>query len=338
MRLITCLRGGKELIGGWIDDDRQVVDLALASGMIDGKALPAFASMQSLIDAGEDSWERARSIITNPPDESVFASKDCTLLAPLPRPAQLRDFICFPDHIKNNQRIAAEKAIRDADNPERKRAELEAGGFFEVPPDFYESPVFYIANRFSIFGPDVDIIWPAYSKFIDYELEWAAVIGKKRSWNSKEDAKDCIFGYTIFNDWSARDEQSKIATRAIHLGFAGSKDFANSLGPCIVTADEIAKPYGLSMKARVNGVEVSHGNTSGMHYKFEDVIEHLTRVHSLFPGELLGSGTVGGGCSMEAGIVLKHGDLIELEVQNIGILRNRVLASTITCVQAVKPV
>jgi len=326
MRLITYLRDGKELIGGWINDDRQFVDLALASELTSGKTLPAFSSMQFLIEAGSECWERAQSIIKNPPAESVFESKDCTVLAPLPRPVQIRDFLCFPDHIWNQRRIIAEKLIREADNPDRKRTELEAAGFFEVPRDFYESPVFYTPNRLAFFGPDVDIIWPAYSKVIDYEMEWAAVIGKERSLNSKENAKDCIFGYTIFNDWSARDEQAKVMRRSISIGPAGSKDFANGLGPCIVTADEIANPYGLSMKVRVNGVEVSHGNTSGMHYKFEDVIEHLTRVHSLFPGEVLASGTVGGGCSAEAGIVLKHGDVIELEVQDIGILRNRVLA------------
>jgi 2-keto-4-pentenoate hydratase/2-oxohepta-3-ene-1,7-dioic acid hydratase in catechol pathway len=330
MRLITYVRAEGARLGAWLDEDRQVVDLAAAAALLDRAPDPAFASMQALIQSGPRYWDRARSIVARPPEAALFATKDCTLLAPLPQPTQIRDCLCFPEHLQGARRVMGEQMIKAAPDPARRRAELEAGNFFAVPRDYYDFPVYYISNRMSVIGPGVDVVWPSYSRYIDYELEWTAVIGKTGSQIAAGRARDYIFGYSVFNDWSARDEQMKVMGVSLNLGPGQGKDFANGLGPCIVTADEIREPYRLAMKARVNGEQVSSGSTSGMHYKFEDLIEYVTRGHAIHPGELFCSGTVGGGCSLETGKVLAHGDVIELEVELIGTLRNRVLAPHMT--------
>ncbi len=330
MRLITYMRAGQARVGAWIDADRQVVDLAAAAAALDRAPEPAFASLQALIQSGPRIWDRARSIVASPPDAALFPTRDCTLLAPLPQPTQIRDCLCFPEHLQGARRVVGEQMIKAAPDPARRRAELEAAKFFDVPRDYYDFPVYYISNRLSVTGPDVDVTWPTYSRYIDYELEWAAVIGKTGSQISAAAARDYIFGYSVFNDWSARDEQMKVMGVSLNLGPGQGKDFANGLGPCIVTADEIANPYDLTMTARVNGEQVSSGNTSGMHYKFEDLIAYVTRGHAIQPGELFCSGTVGGGCSLETGKVLSHGDVIELEVERIGRLKNRVVAPHMT--------
>lgn len=326
MRLITFTRNGEERLGAWINDDRNVVDLAAAALLTHGAGASAFSSMQSLIDAGAAELDRARKLIEDTPAECVFSTDDCAVRAPLPQPVQLRDCLAFPEHVRGCRVTIGEWMIETADDPQKKREELEASGFFDVPAGYYDYPVYYTGNRMAVFGDGDDIVWPTFSHAIDYELEWAAVIGKSGSQIAQENARDHIFGYTVLNDWSARDEQMKIMGGAVNLGPGSGKDFANTLGPCIVTVDEIADPYSVRMRAWINGELVSDGNTAGMHYRFEALIEHLSRGHTLYPGEVIGSGTVGGGCSLETGYQIASGDIIELEVEGIGKLRNRVLA------------
>ena len=176
----------------------------------------------------------------------------------------------------------------------------------------------------SVTGTDEDVVWPRYSYALDYELELAAVIGKRGVDISRDRAREHIFGYTIFNDVSARDYQMR--EMAGSLGPAKGKDFdtGNILGPCIVTADEI-DPYSLTMIARVNGEQLSRGSSSTMHHRFEDCIAHVSQSETLYPGEVICSGTVGGGCGLEHGRLLSSGDTIELEIEKIGILRNRIV-------------
>jgi len=326
LRLVTYLKDGQEHLGALLDHDKQILDLAKAATLVGEPLLHAFTTMLAFIESGPVVWDRARAILSAPPEEAMLPSTGCRLVAPLPRPTQIRDCLCFPEHLRGAQRMVGERMIKAAAEPDKKRAQLDAAGFFDVAASYYDFPVYYITNRLSIVGPETDVIWPSYSQFIDYELEWAAVIGTAGRKISKSDVKTHIFGYTIFNDWSARDEQMKVMGGSINLGPGQGKDFANGLGPCIVTADEIPNPYALTMTARVNGVETARGSTAGMHYRFEDLIEYLTRGDSLSPGEILCSGTVGGGCCFETGLVLVSGDQIELEVEKIGVLRNRVLA------------
>jgi 2-keto-4-pentenoate hydratase/2-oxohepta-3-ene-1,7-dioic acid hydratase in catechol pathway len=326
MRLITYRRGGEEKIGGWIDGDARVVDLEGAAQLC-GEPAGWFASMLSLIEAGPAAWDTARSLVQSAPSEAVFETAGCTLLAPLPRPVQIRDCLSFPGHLEGVLRAHCERAIAASPDPENLRAQLEAEGRFDVPASFYEIPVYYLSNRMAVAGPDVDVVWPAYSVSIDYEMDWAVVIGSECRAATRDTARDHIFGYTVFNDWSARDEQMRVMTGApINLGPGAGKDFCNGFGPCIVTPDDIADPYRLTMTVRVNGAQVSQGSTAGMHFTFEDQIASLSRAATLYPGEFIGSGTVGGGCAFESGRVLASGDVVELEVEGIGVLRNRVLA------------
>ena len=158
--------------------------------------------------------------------------------------------------------------------------------------------------------------------------EFAAVIGRKAKDVPREEALDYIFGYTIFNDVSGRDYQ--MTEMPGLLGPAKSKDFDTGtiLGPCIVTADEI-DPYDLDMIARINGKEVSRGNSGSMYHKFEDCIEHVTRCETLYPGEIIASGTVGGGSGFESFSLLSVNDEIELEVKGIGKIKNRIVAGPV---------
>ena len=182
----------------------------------------------------------------------------------------------------------------------------------DVPREWYEIPVFYFSNPAAVYGPDQDVPYPDGTRELDYELEVAAIIG---------DAGQ-IGGFTVMNDWSARDLQR--AEMRVGLGPAKGKDFATSLGPIVVTPDEFRGTSG-TMIARVNGEERSRGDLADMYHSWEAIAAHAARNTTLRPGDVLGSGTVGTGC------ILEHGDgrwlqrVVELEVEGIGVLRNRIV-------------
>jgi fumarylacetoacetate (FAA) hydrolase len=185
-----------------------------------------------------------------------------------------------------------------------------------VPAEWYEQPVFYFSNPAAIYGPDDEVPYPEGTEQLDYELEVAAIIG----------GRGAIGGFTIMNDWSARDLQRR--EMKVGLGPAKGKDFATSLGPIVVTPDEFDGSSG-TMVARVNGEERSRGDLADMHYSWEQIVEHAARNTTLRPGDVLGSGTVGTGCILEHGDGrwLRPGDEVELEIERVGVLRNRVAAS-----------
>jgi fumarylacetoacetate (FAA) hydrolase len=264
-----------------------------------------FASMLDLIEAGDQGLERARRAV----EGKRLAREAVTLHAPLMRPTTLRDAYAFENHV-----IAA--------NANRGR---------EVPEEWYKFPIFYFTNPNNIYGPDDEIPYPAYTDELDYELEIAAIVGKPGRDIKPEDAPQHIFGFTVFNDWSARDVQRE--EMKLSLGPAKGKDFASSLGPCILTLDGLTgrsagRPgvYDLDMRARINGVEKSHGNFKDIHWSFGDILARASQSVTLLPGDVIGSGTVGTGCLLELtkgkGPWLKSGDEVELEISEIGILRN----------------
>jgi 2-keto-4-pentenoate hydratase/2-oxohepta-3-ene-1,7-dioic acid hydratase in catechol pathway len=323
-RLVTFLQSGVQTLGAWTENDARIVDLAAADARAGG-ADPAFRSMQALIEAGPAALDRVRTLIGSPDAPSV-ATADVRILAPLPRPIQVRDALAFPAHLEGCNATLVELAAMASPDPAAVREAAAKAGKLKVADGYYAFPVYYICNSLSVIGPDDDVVWPEFSNFIDYELEFAAVIGREGRQISKADASSYIFGYTIFNDWSARDEQIKAMEAPVGGVPSPGKDFANAFGPCIVTADEIADPYELQMDVLLNGIRVGGGNSSGMHFRFEDLIEYLTRSHSIHPGEIIGSGTVGTGCSLENRQLVKHGDVVELRMECIGTLRNRVCA------------
>lgn len=203
----------------------------------------------------------------------------------------------------------------------------------DVPQEWYQFPVFYFTNPNAAFGHEDTIPCPPYTSALDYELEIAVVIGKRGMDIRPEEAPEHIFGYTIFNDWSARDVQRR--EMAVGLGPAKGKDFASSFGPVIVTADELAdratgRPgvYDLEMTARINGKEFSRGNFKDIHWSFGEILARASESVMLLPGDVIGSGTVGTGCLLELtkfqGPWLDRGDVVELEIERIGVLRNTV--------------
>ena len=224
-------------------------------------------------------------------EHDVYPLEDVRLLAPVLHPPSVRDFYAFEQHVKTA----------------RARRGLD------VPAEWYEQPVFYFSNPGAIYGPDAEIPYPDGTQELDYELEVAAVIG----------ARGRIGGFTIMNDWSARDLQRH--EMKVGLGPAKGKDFATSLGPVVVTPDEFDGSRA-TMVARVNGQERSRGELGDMHYSWRQIVEHAARNTTLRPGDVLGSGTVGTGCILEHGDGrwLRPGDVVELEVDGIGVLRNTV--------------
>ena len=212
-----------------------------------------------------------------------------------------------------------------AADPAKAEQELQASGRFSVPEVWYQQPLYYKGNRFCVASSGKDVVWPAYSELMDFELELACIIGKKGKDISHANAEDHIFGYTIYNDFSARDTQMQESGGP--LGPAKSKDFDDSiiLGPVIVTADELQDPYQLRMQARINGETWCDNNSSTIHWKFSDMIAHISESETLHPGEVIGSGTVGFGCGLEHLRFLNDGDVVELEIEHIGVISNKVV-------------
>jgi 2-keto-4-pentenoate hydratase/2-oxohepta-3-ene-1,7-dioic acid hydratase in catechol pathway len=324
MKLATYRSHGVERVGLVHQGDSQLFDLAAAATRADQPAA-AFGSMLALIDAGPAALEAANTLFSQlgkDQDLSVpVAAVD--VLAPLPEPRQMRDGMSFPIHILQAPR-GMEKAAARARGDMAEFARIDAQPLPELPAIYRKQPIFYITNRFSVRGTNTTVKWPRYSQVMDYELEFGIITGGKGSNISATKAKDHIFGFTIFNDFSARDAQ-RVEMEG-RLGPAKGKSFdgGNVLGPWIVTPDEIGDPYKLAMEARVNGETRSRGTTDGMLFSFEEIIAHVSQDETLMPGEFIGSGTVGNGCGLELGRYLEHGDVIELEVEKIGILKNKV--------------
>ena len=284
---------------------------------------PAFASMLALIDAGECAVGEARNLSDAAMKQGrVVPLETVRLLAPLPNPRQIRDFTSFPTHIRQAptgmQRIAAR---RRGDEAAAQSARPQA----DIPEIYKDRPIYYISNRFSIGGPDEDVIWPDYSELMDFELEFAFVVGRKGRNIPANAAADHIFGYMVYNDFSARDTQFLEMQGMLGPAKGKSFDGGNVFGPWLVTRDEIADAGNLTMQVRVNGETWAKGSSSDMLFTCEDMLSYVSREETIHAGEIFGSGTVGNGCGLEQDRYLQHGDLIELEVEGLGILRNRVL-------------
>ncbi|MFL9986773.1 fumarylacetoacetate hydrolase family protein [Paraburkholderia sediminicola] len=326
MRLVTFqLADGAQRSGALFDNDQAVLDLREASRIVRGGDSVALASVQALLTGGEPLLEEARALQARAPADAVHERSAVKLLAPIQPPTQMRDCSCFELHLRQSFAAARRaRALRTPD-PEATLKAMNTRADDRVIDTFNRQPIYYKCNRFAVIGPDDDVIWPAYSKLLDFELEFGCYIGQRAKDVSRENARAHIYGYTIFNDISARDAQA--TEMGGMLGPAKGKDFdtANVMGPCLVTADELGDPYDLTMIARVNGEEWGRGNTRDMRWQFEDVIAHISRSETLHPGEFLGSGTVGNGCGLEQLRYLKPNDVVELEVEGIGVLRSRIV-------------
>ena len=307
MKLVTFITSdeARPRIGA-VDPEGHVVELPAGED-------PAFASMLALIEAGPAALDRARSAET----ARMTVHEDARLLAPVPEPRQMRDALSFEKHLRQaraNRHLFGNTPKLDWQS-------------VELPQVWYDQPVYYKANRFSVVGPNADVPIPFGEPMFDYELEFGIFLGKGGRDIPRESAMDHVFGFCIFNDFSARTAQ--IREMAGQLGPAKGKDFdaGNAMGPWLVTADEV-DPGDLTMVARVNGEEWSRGNSGTMHHDFARIIEHVSLGETLHWGEFIGSGTVGDGCGLELEKFLKAGDVVELEITGLGILRNTVVEGT----------
>ena len=333
MRLATYMipADGRPRLGALLADTNELVDLE-AAARLSGASSRWFAGMLDYLDAGPAAHDAALQAIefgrTQRPDSVLVPLASTTLLAPLPRPRSIRDCMVFEQHLIQCMRTVAKSRFRPLAPLERGLAKLFGRGFLRPPRVWYERPIYYKGNPASVVGHDADVHWPRFTRKLDYELEFGIVIGRKCRNVPVAEARSCIAGFTIFNDFSARDLQMREMQG--RLGPAKSKDFdtGNALGPYLVTPDEIRDPYALEMRARINGEEWSRGHSSRMHYTFEQIIAAISEDETLHPGDFIGSGTVPGGCGMELDRWLKPGDVVELEVESLGVLRNRIVRTT----------
>jgi fumarylacetoacetate (FAA) hydrolase len=333
MKLVTYVPiaapAGLEGRAGVLRDDL-VLDLATlgqwAALNSSSSQPPLPATVLALLQQGPEGMETARAALAlaeraAPEDlraeaALVHARSDIRLRTPVPYPPTIRDFYAFEQHVK------AARARRNAD----------------MIPEWYEIAVFYFSNTAALYGTDEAIPYPRLSHELDFEMEMACVIGREGGDIPAAEASAYIAGYMVMNDWSARDLQRH--EMKLNLGPAKGKDFATSLGPALVTPDELDdrrigsgadERFDLAMRGWINGDQVTNAHFKDIYFTFPQMIERASQHVRLRPGDILGSGTCGTGCILELGTErhrwLRPGDIVELEIERLGVLRNTIIAS-----------
>jgi 2-keto-4-pentenoate hydratase/2-oxohepta-3-ene-1,7-dioic acid hydratase in catechol pathway len=288
-------------------------------GVIDGDVIhalePGVALIDLLGDDGERLAEAAGRALAHPAE--TVAADAVDLRPPIPRPPSIRDFMAFEQHVQ-----AAAKSLQ-----------------LDINPDWYQMPVFYFTNPVAAVGARDPVAIPPGSQRLDFELEVAAVVGREGADLSPQQALDHIVGYCILNDWSARDLQAR--EMPLHLGPAKGKDFATTLGPALVTADEL-EPYragagfDLEMRVSVNGRPYGSDRWSNVYWSFPEMVAYASRGTRVVPGDVIGSGTCGAGCLLELAFEhgaeaypwLRPGDEVVCEIDRLGRIANRVIAGS----------
>lgn len=304
MRLVTFTANNSAdpRLGALADDD--VVDLA---AMGDGEC--ALSSMESLFEAGEqgrqlaehllsaacDAKDNGRPLPTRHGRPAMRPQAQVRLLPPVPRPRRIRDYLTYEQHA--------------------------SGVGAQIPEAFSRMPICYQCNVDSVIGPHDDIVWPAYTNQLDFELEVGFFVGQGGRNISVADAPHHIAGVTLFNDVSARDIQ--FFEMSMTLGPSKGKDFCNVLGPAVLTMDEVDE-YAIELTASINGNVCTRGTSANRRYSFAEVLAWASYCEDIYPGEFLAVGTVGGGCGAELDRWIQPGDVIELEASGIGVLCNRI--------------
>jgi 2-keto-4-pentenoate hydratase/2-oxohepta-3-ene-1,7-dioic acid hydratase in catechol pathway len=325
MKLATYRASAEVRIGVVDAEGGRVFDLAGASRRA-GAATAPFASMLALIDADDAGLDLARALLDSRGGEADLWSSlaSVELLAPVPEPRQMRDGMSFETHIRQSGRGGKAVAARKSGGEAAFRAAL-AEPLDDLAPVYRQVPIYYITNRFTVVGPETTVRWPRYSEIMDYELEVGIFTRRTRANIPFGEAASHIFGYTIFNDFSARDRQ--MVEMQGRLGPAKGKSFdgSNAMGPWIVTPDELGDPQALGVEVKVNGESRAKGETKGMLFSFSEILAYVSQDETIHAGEFFGSGTVGNCCGLEIGRFLESGDRIELHVEKIGALRNTVV-------------
>ncbi|WP_028401029.1 fumarylacetoacetate hydrolase family protein [Ectobacillus panaciterrae] len=314
MKLVSYHVADKQTVrAGWLQND-SIYDLEetysyLAETRGEMMSLPVSLLDYLQLPQEQKNWLRSVQEEANFAVSPLGLFTDTKLAAPIPRPPSFRDFYAFEEHVKTA----------------RKNRGLD------LVLEWYHFPVFYFSNTGAIKGHDEAVEKPSFTEWLDYELEVACIIGKEGKNISREHALEHIEGFIVLNDWSARDVQREEVK--VGLGPAKGKDFATSMGPYLVTKDELedcrnGEHFNLEMKASVNGRLLSQGNMNTLYFSFSQMIERASQDCTLYPGDVIGSGTVGTGCILELGTHihrwLQKGDIVELSVERLGTLRNKI--------------
>ena len=305
-----------------------IIDIVRASIWIkkdqeDASFLEIPSELKLALENWNFNFKKLKELYKAIPDDdldSLFANgkplaaleKDVNLFPPVINPQSFRDFYAFEQHVRAARKLRG----------------------LEMHPDWFKIPIFYFSNPSALYGHKQEIPYPLNTKELDFELEFAIILANGGSNIKSEDASKYIAGYTICNDWSARDLQRE--EMAMSLGPAKGKDFASSFGPYMVTPDELDRDldlngkFHLRMTCHVNGKLISDGNTNDLYHPFTKMIERASMNTNLLPGDILGSGTVGTGCILElrpenVGGWLKKGDVVRLEVEGLGVLENKII-------------
>lgn len=299
----------------------KVVDIGLAAKWLyekknDNSFINIPLTLHKALEKWDQNFKLLKALDSKLSDFNIesfsYKESDLTILPPIINPPAFRDFYAFEQHVK------AARKLRKLD----------------MHPDWYKIPIFYFSNPNCCYGHGENIPYPNGTTELDFELEFAVIIGNGGSNINSSEANKVIAGYTILNDWSSRNLQRE--EMPMSLGPAKGKDFASSFGPYMVTPDEIESAWKddgklhLQMTCHVNGKKVSDGNTNDLYHSFGDMIERASMNTKLIPGEYIGSGTVGTGCILElrpenAGGWLKKGDIVTLEIERLGILENKIV-------------
>lgn len=296
----------------FLDEDGNERAGVLADGRI--HALGKGVRLVDLLRDGSEGLALAGEAAVRRPD-GVVELETVKLLAPVTHPPSVRDFYAFEQHVKTA----------------RQRRGLE------MDPDWYELPVFYFSNPAAVFGPYEDVAIPPGTEQLDYELEVAAIVGRAGADLTPEEAERHIGGFCVMNDWSARDIQRR--EMRLSMGPVKGKDFATTLGPVLVTPDELEpyrkdRAYDVRMTASVNGTRYSEASLAEIYWSFGEMLAYASRGTRILPGDVIGSGTCGTGCILELSLVhgedaypwLRVGDEVVLEVERLGSIHSRVVA------------
>lgn len=314
MRLATVRssRGLRAAVWWATADGDLWVDLAdAAAALLDGSGLPP--SLRLILARDGPGLPTPRMILAQldgglpddlPAEVASWPARGARLDAPIPDPGAFLDFYAFEEHVR--------------------RARAKRG--LEIVPEWFRYPVYYRSNQRAMLGPGSTVLFPASESKMDYELELAAVLGASVESPDPAEAEAAIAGFCLLNDWSARAIQAEVMK--VGLGPSKGKDFATSLGPWLVTVDELGDPGQLELEARVNGEQWSRGLFGKMHWSWGEMVAFAAEGVRLEPGDVIGSGTIGGGCGLELGRFLDPGDVVELDGgPTLGVLRGTVAAA-----------
>lgn len=320
MKFVTFERRPGSKRAGILISGNRVLDLGRAySKTLGGKRLPSddtaglidslrglSSSLLEILKAGEDSithcFELEKMALAGNMEECMFSMGDTPLVAPMPETPLILFFNVYEAHASAVHRFV--------------------NGTGQLPPAWHMAPAYAYGNPFSLVGPGSLITFPAGEPYMDFECEIAAVLGEDVRDASLDDAEDAILGYTVANNWTARGLQKELFP--LGHGYAKSKSFSTSLGPWIITKDEIADPMNLPVSVRLNGTEVSNGSTAGAAFSFAEMISYASESTLLPAGTIICSGAIRSGSGVSLDRFLRAGDTVELEVDGIGTLKNKI--------------